>query len=84
MTKLMIALLAVAAFATSALAADPTSTATAVDEAFKQNCEAGNVPGVLALYADDAIAVWLGQGEQAKGRPTSRSWRRTSARTRRT
>lgn len=68
MTRPMTVLVLIAAFATPVFGADPTSTARAVDEAFKRHCEAGDVPGVMALYAADAIAVWPGQGEEARGK----------------
>jgi ketosteroid isomerase-like protein len=48
--------------------ADPTATARAHDEAFAQACEAGDVKGVVALYADDAVVVWPGAGEEARGK----------------
>src|SRR5213594_3232163 len=48
--------------------ADPTADARGVEEAFARACGAGDVKGVMALYADDAIAVWPGQGAEAKGK----------------
>ena len=48
--------------------ADPTADARAHDEAFAKACEAGDVKGVVALYADDAVVVWPGEGEEAKGK----------------
>ena len=66
MDRVLVALILVGSFAVPALAADPM--AKEIDEAFKRNCEAGNVPGVLALYAEDATAVWPGQGEEARGK----------------
>ena len=48
--------------------ADPTADARAHDEAFSKACEAGDVKAVLALYADDAVVVWPGAGEEAKGK----------------
>src|SRR5437773_6356687 len=48
--------------------ADPTADARGVEEAFAHACSAGDLKGVMALYADDAIAVWPGQGAEAKGK----------------
>src|SRR6266566_3041740 len=48
--------------------ADPTADARGVEEAFARACGAGDLKGVMALYADDAIAVWPGQGAEAKGK----------------
>jgi uncharacterized protein (TIGR02246 family) len=48
--------------------ADATADARAHDEAFAKACEAGDVKAVLALYADDAVVVWPGAGEEAKGK----------------
>jgi uncharacterized protein (TIGR02246 family) len=48
--------------------ADPTQEARAHAGAFARACQAHDVPGVMALYADDAIVVWPGQGQEAKGR----------------
>jgi len=48
--------------------ADATADATAHSEAFAKACEAGDVQGVLALYADNATVVWPGAGEEAKGK----------------
>jgi uncharacterized protein (TIGR02246 family) len=48
--------------------ADATAHARAHDEAFAKTCEAGDVKGVLALFADDAVVVWPGAGEEAKGK----------------
>src|SRR2546425_2437264 len=54
-------------FAGPALA-DPTADARGVEDAFARACGAGDLKGVMALYADDAIAVWPGQGAEAKGK----------------
>ena len=59
---ILVATVAVPAFA------DPMSDARAHDEAFEKACNAGDIPGVAALYADDAIAIWPGAGEEAKGK----------------
>jgi uncharacterized protein (TIGR02246 family) len=48
--------------------ADATADARAHDEAFAKACEAGDVKGVVALYTDDAVVVWPGAGEEAKGK----------------
>ena len=61
------ALVLIVAFATPAFA-DATADAKAHSEAFVKACEAGDVPGVMALYTDDATVVWPGAGEEAKGK----------------
>ena len=66
MTK-WIVLALVCGLATPAFA-DATADAKAHEEAFAKACAAGDVPAVLTLYANDAIAVWPGQGEEAKGK----------------
>src|SRR5256712_6225089 len=48
--------------------ADPTADARGVEETFARACAAGDLKGVMALYADDAVAVWPGQGAEAKGK----------------
>jgi len=48
--------------------ADPTADARGVEDAFARACGAGDVKGVMALYADDATVVWPGQGAEAKGK----------------
>ena len=48
--------------------ADPTADARGVEEAFARACGAADLKSVMALYADDAIAVWPGQGAEAKGK----------------
>lgn len=67
MVKLLTATL-VLALAGPALA-DPTADGKAVGDAFGKAMAAGDVPGVLALYRDDATVVWPGHGEEAKGKP---------------
>jgi uncharacterized protein (TIGR02246 family) len=48
--------------------ADVTADARAHDEAFAKACEAGDVKAVVALYTEDAVVVWPGAGEEAKGK----------------
>ncbi len=52
----------------SALAADATAIARAHSQAFGRACASGKLDAVLALYEDDAIVVWPGQGDEAKGK----------------
>jgi len=52
-----------------ALAADPSADVRSVSEAFARAVNAGDVDGVLALYADDAIVIWPGAGQEARGEP---------------
>ncbi len=61
------ALVIIVAFATPAFA-DATADAKAQSQAFAKACEAGDIPGVMALYTDDARVVWPGAGEEAKGK----------------
>src|SRR3989454_5276992 len=65
--KRWIVLAVMVMFAGPALA-DPTADARGVEDAFARACGAGDLKGVMALYADDAIAVWPGQGAEAKGK----------------
>jgi len=48
--------------------ADPTADARAHSEAFARAWNAGDVQGALALYVDDAVVVWPGRKEEARGR----------------
>jgi uncharacterized protein (TIGR02246 family) len=48
--------------------ADATAEARAHSERFGKACEAGDIEGVLELYADDAHVVWPGAGEEAQGK----------------
>ena len=48
--------------------ADLNSEIRAHEDAFARACEGGNVDAVLALYTDDAIVVWPGAGQEAKGK----------------
>ncbi len=54
--------------ATTPAFADATAVARAHSEAFARACAAGDLVAVLALYQDDAIAVWPGQGDEATGK----------------
>ena len=62
------ALALVLMFATAARA-DAVADAKAVNDAFSKAFEACDIPAVLALYEDDAIVIWPGQGEFALGKP---------------
>ncbi len=48
--------------------ADPEADARGVEEAFARACGAGDVKSVMALYTEDAVAVWPGQGAEAQGK----------------
>jgi len=48
--------------------ADATADVKAHEEAFARSCNAGDVQGVVGLYADDARLVWPGRGEEGKGK----------------
>lgn len=53
---------------TGPVRADTLADARGVEDAFAHACAAGDVKGVMAIYADDAIVVWPGQGAEAKGK----------------
>src|SRR5690348_11205915 len=48
--------------------ADPTADARALGEKFGAAVAAGDVAAVLALYTDDAYAIYPGQGDEAHGK----------------
>jgi hypothetical protein len=54
-------------FASSA-AADSNDIGMAHSEAFAKACAAGDTPGVLALYEDDATVIWPNEAEVAQGK----------------
>jgi len=62
------AVLALSSVLTVAAHADPTSEAKTVTDAFSKAFEACDVPSVLALYEDNAVVIWPGQGEFATGK----------------
>ena len=66
MTRWM--MLGLMAMLSASALADPMADARGVEEAFARACGAGDVKAVMALYADDAVAVWPGQGAEAKGK----------------
>jgi len=66
MAKWMICL--VAGLVAAPVRADLTAEIRAHEDAFARACEGGNVDAVLALYTDDAIVVWPGAGQEAKGK----------------
>jgi len=47
---------------------DPNDIGTAHSQAFAKACAAGDIPGVLALYEDQATVIWPGLGEVAHGK----------------
>ena len=61
------AVLLVTTLATPAFA-DATAVARQHDEAFGKACSAGDVKAVVGLYTDDALVIWPGVGEEAKGK----------------
>ena len=67
-TILFASCLAIAPLA--ARAADESAAAIArdVDERFGKACGAGDIAAVVALYADDATAIYPGEGAVAHGR----------------
>ena len=48
--------------------ADLAAEVNAHEQAFARACAAGDVPGVMALYTDDARVVWPDAGEEGKGK----------------
>jgi len=67
MSRLMTVPLLLGTLAAPALA-DALADARGVEDAFGSACAAGDVKGVMALYADDATVVWPAQGAEAKGK----------------
>ena len=61
--------LALSAMFTIPAHADAVAEAKAVNDAFSKAFEACDVPAVMALYEDDAVLIWPGQGEFAIGKP---------------
>jgi ketosteroid isomerase-like protein len=55
-------------FASIANADDANAIGTAHSKAFAKACGAGDIPGVLALYEDDATVIWPAQGDIAHGK----------------
>jgi len=56
-------------FVVPAFADDQANAAArGLDEAFLKAAEAGDLPAVMALYADDAEIIWPGLGEEAIGK----------------
>jgi len=54
--------------ASVAIADDVNSDVKAHSEAFSKGMAACDVPAVLALYEDDAIIIWPGENDEAKGK----------------
>src|SRR2546427_1559657 len=48
--------------------ADLSAEVKTHEETFARACAAGDIPAVLALYADDARLVWPDAGEEGRGR----------------
>jgi uncharacterized protein (TIGR02246 family) len=67
-TRSWIAFTLLSLSATTPAFADATAVARAHSESFARACAAGDLKAVLALYEDDAIAVWPGQGEEGVGK----------------
>ena len=65
--RLALTTLLVIAFAAPAMA-DATAEAKAVGDAFGKALAACDRPGIESLYEDDAVAIYPGLGEEAKGK----------------
>ena len=61
--------LALSAMFTIPAHADAVAEAKAANDAFSKAFEACDVPAVMALYEDNAVLIWPGQGEFAIGKP---------------
>ncbi|HZP41847.1 MAG TPA: SgcJ/EcaC family oxidoreductase [Candidatus Binatia bacterium] len=72
MTTKWMVLALVAALAAPAAAAEMSAeqVSRSVEDAFVKHLEAGDVPGILALYTDDAHVIWPGQGEESYDKKT--------------
>jgi ketosteroid isomerase-like protein len=70
-TRLVVAAAIVLAWLAPALAepTDPTAIASAHSAKFDKAIAACDVPAVMALYEDDAVAIYPGEGDVANGRP---------------
>jgi uncharacterized protein (TIGR02246 family) len=71
MTRGTCALLALAAssvFVTRVYATDVNAVAERISKDFEKACAAGNIPAVMALYADDATVIWPLAGATAVGK----------------
>jgi uncharacterized protein (TIGR02246 family) len=63
------AVLTLSVMLTGTAHADPAADAKTVTDAFAKAFAACDVPAVVALYEDDAVIIWPGQGEVATGKP---------------
>ena len=61
-------MMAMISISAAAAHADPASDAKSVFDAFDKSFAACDVPGMLALYEDDAVVVWPRQGDMAIGK----------------
>lgn len=61
----MLALSALLAVPAAAAEQSPEAIVRSVDEAFVRHLEAGDVKGILSLYADDADVIWPGEKDEA-------------------
>src|SRR5438093_1619730 len=61
----MLALSALLAVPAEAAEQSPEAIVRSVDEAFVRHLEAGDVKGILSLYADDADVIWPGEKDEA-------------------
>jgi uncharacterized protein (TIGR02246 family) len=52
----------------SALADDPAAVVKALSDSFGNAFNACDVPAALNLYEDNAVLIWPGEGEVAKGK----------------
>ena len=65
---LSIVVLGLSSMLAGAAHADPVADAKTVSDAFTKAFEACDIPAVLALYEDNAVVIWPGQGEFATGK----------------
>jgi uncharacterized protein (TIGR02246 family) len=61
--------LAIAAGLASPALADTTAEVTAQLQSFEKATNACDIPGMLAVYEENAIVIWPGQGDEATGKP---------------
>jgi ketosteroid isomerase-like protein len=67
--RVSLGLMFVLSCSASSARADATSDAKAVDEGFFQAVNALDASAALAFYADDARAIYPGEGAEATGKP---------------
>ena len=66
--RILLSLAITVGLASPALA-DATAEVTSQLQSFEKAANACDIPGMLAVYEENAIVIWPGQGEEATGKP---------------